>query len=439
MKNKIAQLTKELESSERRLQETKTQMQHALSNQEAEFLQKVNYLKSLGEDNLKKWNDEKEQLKIAAESRLHSSLQALETSKDGEIFGLKERLESLQLHLDSTCQQHEEVLIRCENEKQQALLLAHRDRQAIADKLEQTLRDLKTEMENLDRLRREFAAKTDRDRTTIKQLNDDLNKSKTKCEEQKLRAEEEIRKIDLMLSSMTSERDLALKEVENLKTQLGLSEDRINNLTAQIQETNRKLKENENMSEGFRKELIDAKRLLAESNIERDKYVSTNKELRDHIKCAEGQRREQARNLEEALQKIASLEESRNSIENDRTRIATMLKETQNNMTKLNQEHQSALGNIQKLQQSAGKKDSMGNELQARLTNETEERERIQQELCQLKKQVRISIQKAYFRVFFSFSIFQRANQCCGQFAFSLWNQNTFSALILSFYLFSVG
>lgn len=388
MKNKITQLTKELENCERRLQETKTQMNNALSNQEAEFLQKVNYLKQLGEDNLKKWNDEKEQLKNSAESRLHSSLQALETSKDGEIFNLKERLESLQLHLDSVIQQHEEVLIRCENEKQQALLLAHRDKQAVADKLEQTQRDLKTEFENADRALREFTARTDRDRTTIKQLNDDLNRLKTKFEEHKLRAEEDIRKIDLMLSSMTSERDLALKEVENLKIQLGLSEDRINGVTAQLQETNRKLKENENLCEGFRKELIDSKRLLAESNIERDKYVSTNKELRDHIKCAEGQRREQSRSLEEALQKMATLEESRNSIENDRTRIATLLKETQNNMTKLNQEHQSALANVQKLQQSGGKKEAMGNELQARLSSETDERERVQQELCQLKKQV---------------------------------------------------
>lgn len=388
MKNKIGQLTKELENCERRLQETKIQMNNALSNQEAEFLQKVAYLKSLGEDNLKKWNDEKEQLKNAAESRLHSSLQALETSKNSDIFNLKERLDSLQLHLDSVCQQHEEVLIRSENEKQQALLLAHRDKQAVADKLEQTQCELKTEMDNLDRLRRESAAKNDRDRNVIKQLNDDVAKLKTKYEEHKLKAEEDLRKLDLMLSSMTTERDVSLKEVENFKAQLRFSEDRASNLSAQLQETTRKLKECENMADGIRKELIDARRALAESNIEREKYLTSNKELRDHIKRVEGQRREQVRNLEEALQKVASLEESKNSLENDRTRIATMLKETQNNMTKLNQEHQNALASIQKMQTNAGQKDVLENELQARLGNETEERERVQQELQQLKKQV---------------------------------------------------
>lgn len=141
-------------------------------------------------------------------------------------------------------------------------------------------------------------------------------------------------------------------------------------------------------ADGIRKELIDCRRALAESNIEREKYVSTNKELRDHIKRVEGQRREQGRNLEEAIQKLVSLEEARVSLENDRTRITTLLKETQNNMAKLNQEYQAAQASLQKMQQTAGKQDVLENELQARLSNETEERERVQQELQQLKKQV---------------------------------------------------
>lgn len=144
----------------------------------------------------------------------------------------------------------------------------------------------------------------------------------------------------------------------------------------------------ENVCEGTRKELTDSRRALAESNIERDKYSSSNKELRDHVKRVEAQRREQARNLEDALQKITSLEESKASLENDRTRITTLLKETQNNMTKLTQEHQAAQTNIHKMQQNAGQKDVLETELQARLSNENEERERVQQELHQLKKQV---------------------------------------------------
>lgn len=141
--------------------------------------------------------------------------------------------------------------------------------------------------------------------------------------------------------------------------------------------------------DAVRKELTDARRQLADSNIERDKYANTNKELRDHVKRVEGQRREQSRHLEDAMQKIANLEETKSSLENERTRLSTVLKETQNNLTKLNHEYQTTQTNLQKTQQSSGQKDVLEKELQARLNNETDERERVQQELHQLKKQVR--------------------------------------------------
>lgn len=62
----------------------------------------------------------------------------------------------------------------------------------------------------------------------------------------------------------------------------------------------------ENNSESLRKELTDVRRLLGDSNFEKEKYHNTNKELRDHVKRTESEKREQGRQLEEALQKIAS-------------------------------------------------------------------------------------------------------------------------------------
>lgn len=112
------------------------------------------------------------------------------------------------------------------------------------------------------------------------------------------------------------------------------------------------------------------------------------------MKRSEGQRREQARNIEEALQKIANLEESRNTADVDKARLSTQLKETQNNLTKLTNEHTAAQSNISKMQQNSGQKDVAEKELQARLANETEERERVQLELNQVKKQVRIILNK---------------------------------------------
>lgn len=62
----------------------------------------------------------------------------------------------------------------------------------------------------------------------------------------------------------------------------------------------------ENSSEVLRKELTDIRRQLADSNYEKEKYSSSNKELRDYVKRIEGEKREQGRALEEAFQKISS-------------------------------------------------------------------------------------------------------------------------------------
>ena len=134
--------------------------------------------------------------------------------------------------------------------------------------------------------------------------------------------------------------------------------------------------------------MTDTRRQLADSNIERDKYSDSNKELRDHVKRVESSKREQARAIEEALQKISNLEESKNSLENERTRLSTVLKETENNLSKTTQELTSTRSTLQKTQMEFAQKDEGGKELQNKLTAETEHRERAQQELNQVKKQL---------------------------------------------------
>lgn len=57
--------------------------------------------------------------------------------------------------------------------------------------------------------------------------------------------------------------------------------------------------------DALRKELVDIRRQLADSNFAMDKYNNTNKELREHIKRIESEKREQIRALEESYQKIA--------------------------------------------------------------------------------------------------------------------------------------
>lgn len=359
-----------------------------MANQEADFLQKIANLKDLAEENIQKLNDEKETMRQMLEKKMQQSLQALETNKDAEIDVLKERYESLQAHLDALCQQHEEILIRAENDKQQSLLIAHRDKQAVMEKLETVMRELKAESDNIERLRRENTVRMEKDRSIIQQLREEISRYKCKMEEQRTRAEEELNKLETMLSSCREEREGCQRELEDTRVQLRVSEDRAESLNNQFQDTNRRLKENENAMECTRKELTDTRRLLADSNIERDKYSSTNKELRDHVKNVEQQKRDQGRSLDDAIQKITNLEENRKILENERTKLITTLKDTENNLNKTTIEFTNSKAEVEKLNSNVGQKDTYEKELQARLNNESEERERLQAELCQLKKQL---------------------------------------------------
>lgn len=50
-------------------------------------------------------------------------MQGLSGEKDAEIAELQDREQQLQAAIDNLCQQHEEALLRAENDKQQVLLI----------------------------------------------------------------------------------------------------------------------------------------------------------------------------------------------------------------------------------------------------------------------------------------------------------------------------
>lgn len=65
----------------------------------------------------------KEQIRLSLEKRLQQSVSQLAGEKDNEVMQLQQRIDELHQHNETICQQHEEVLLRAENDKQQALLI----------------------------------------------------------------------------------------------------------------------------------------------------------------------------------------------------------------------------------------------------------------------------------------------------------------------------
>lgn len=191
------------------------------------------------------------------------------------------------------------------------------------------MRELEEEKNTLERVKREAAARADQERNNTNQLRDELNRLKTKLDETKLKASEEKMKLDLKIEELWKERESTQREVEELQVQLHMTEDKVDGLQNQLHDTIRKLKDGnklsshfsilvvilinllyfiaaDNVNETMRKELVDVRRQLADTKYEKEKYNNSNKELREHVKQIESERREQGRTLEELYQKIAS-------------------------------------------------------------------------------------------------------------------------------------
>jgi len=57
------------------------------------------------------------------ERKIQEDLNRLGKTKDGEIEKLKHKVDALKKNIDTINQQHDETLVRAENDKQQTLLL----------------------------------------------------------------------------------------------------------------------------------------------------------------------------------------------------------------------------------------------------------------------------------------------------------------------------
>ncbi|XP_066581176.1 centrosome-associated protein CEP250 [Prorops nasuta] len=388
LKGHIDRLMKELENCERRSQEMQQNLLQQNGDQEAEFQQIITNLKKQSEDNIKKLIEEKEQIKVALEKRLQQSLSQMDAEKNAEINQLQQRLEELQQHIEKVCQQHEEVLLRAANDKQQALLIAHHDQQALIEKLETALRELEEERGMLERTKREAVIKTDQDRNNTNQLRDEINSLKMKLNEIKLKGEEDKLRLELKIEELWKERDSAQKDCEELQVQLHMTEDKMESLQNQLQDTIRKLKDVENINDSLRKELIDVRRQLTSVSYEKEKYCTSNKELREHVKRIESEKREKSRTLEEVYQKVAALEDAKLTIDAERTRLQTQIRDMERDSMQTQQQLRFVQDELQKAHDTNSQAQNNEKELQARLANETEEKERLQHQLHGLKKQM---------------------------------------------------
>ncbi|XP_052739750.1 rootletin [Bicyclus anynana] len=375
-KGQIARLTKDLENSEKKLRETRNSMSQQSGKKEAEYQQVITNLNRTTTENITKLKEEKELLRQSLEQKLSQTIASLTSEREAFEAAAREKEKKLLAARDQLMMQHDEAMLRAENDKQQALLMAHQEHQALLERLEEAKRILCCEQNKLERARRDAQARSDQDRNHINQLKDDLAALKTRLEEAKATAEDECARFENRIKELHLEKEAVNRECQETRAQLSLAEDKYDAAYAQLQDTLRKLKDLENETESLRKELTDTRRQLSNCTAERDKYNSACRELRDHVKRAEHERRDAARARDEAYHKIAGLEENRTTLELELSRVQTMLKEAESGGEHTGRSLRAAEAQLKRERAALEQAQHDIKELQARLQNESEERER---------------------------------------------------------------
>lgn len=237
---------KEFETSEKNLVNLKTKFSSDISKLENDFVQKLSKLKQLIDDNILQFNAEKAHLQSSSEKRLQQALHDLEFEKNAELDKLKVKYNTIQEQHSAFVQQHEEILLKAENEKQNVFNCAQKDKQLVILKLDQAIQDLEKECENHLKSKRDAKCQHDQDKRLISSLRDEITTLKNELENIKLHLEDVKHASDMLVSKLNDEKENLFKDISELKTLIKLEEDKSSALKTKSNELSVKFSEGKN-------------------------------------------------------------------------------------------------------------------------------------------------------------------------------------------------
>lgn len=122
-------------------------------------------------------------------------------------------------------------------------ILVHRDQKAVVSKLESVKKELLGEKENYERSLRETRGKLENEKTLVSSLREQLTKVKNELNELRMQSESERGQLVGQIDEIQMERDKHIQECMEIKSQLCMAEDKLDNFQAHLNDISRKLKE----------------------------------------------------------------------------------------------------------------------------------------------------------------------------------------------------
>uniref|UniRef100_A0A336MUQ3 CSON004284 protein n=1 Tax=Culicoides sonorensis TaxID=179676 RepID=A0A336MUQ3_CULSO len=356
---------KEQNQSEKNLMNLKIKFTSDISKLENDFIKKLEKLKLLIDDNIKHYNIEKSQLQDFSEKRLQQALSDIEKQKNIELEKSNSKINLLQEQLKDFIQQHEEALIREENEKQSIIHSIQKEKHQLVEHLNQAIQNLENERVNHSKSKREAMCQQDQNKKLVSSLKEEILISKNEVENLKLQIEDLKHSSNIQNSKFKDEKDKLFRDLSELKTLLKLE-----------------------LIDGLRKDLMDSRKQLTEVSLERSSFAETSKKLKENLKQLESYINELKNNIEDNINKIKTLEISKNNICQENDTLLKSVKEQELEAIKA----KTSLTHIQeeneKLKNSLAEKEVLERELRLRLNTETEERDRLAHQLIHATKQI---------------------------------------------------
>lgn len=123
------------------------------------------------------------------------------------------------------------------------MLLVHRDQKAIVSKLESVKKELEGEKECYERSLRDTRGKLENEKSTVCSLREQLAKVKNEFNELRMQYESEKCQLIGQIDEIQTERDRHIQECMEIKSQLCMAEDKLDNFQVHLNDISRKLKE----------------------------------------------------------------------------------------------------------------------------------------------------------------------------------------------------
>ena len=222
----------------------------------------------------------------------------------------KSNLEIVELNsqMDRLKETHEEELLVAENNKQQALMLAQQEQNALKERIDQLTKNLDEVRDNSDSLKREHVKRVDKDRNQIASLQLEVSRMKAQLEDTNTKLGGEKSQVEDFLRK---ERDLKTDletQLRTVKTNLKYANEKVDNLTEELDEVRKKLiqsEENMNYSHG---EVTETGRKLRDAKTQIERIEKAKAELQNALNVTDADKQEQQKRIEELESKITDLE-----------------------------------------------------------------------------------------------------------------------------------